>query len=221
MKISQSCGIYRINNLQTAEFYGGGTGRDFSTRWSHHRRKLKKGNHSSPRLQSSWNIYGEAAFEFKVIELVPFSNVAQREQYWLDIWVLDPLCLNASHKAVGLGQGSHIAYAFEAPDGTQYHEIESLSAFCRIHGLIENNMYNVFRGKRFHHKGWTVIGGKSQLNPYGRSPIAHFAFSGPDGNVYNDIKHLGHFCETHGLNISVMSQVWTGKRASWHGWTKA
>jgi group I intron endonuclease len=50
-----------------------------------HRSMLRKGVHSSPYLQHSWNQYGEEAFVFRVLEQVPETeHLLQIEQQWLD-----------------------------------------------------------------------------------------------------------------------------------------
>jgi hypothetical protein len=40
-----------------------------------------------------------------------------------------------------------------APDG-QPHEVLSVRAFARKHGLDQGNVYKVINGERQHHKGW-------------------------------------------------------------------
>lgn len=45
-------------------------------------------------------------------------------------------------------------YELVSPDG-EIHVVQSLSAFCREHDLMQSHMTNVIHKKRRHHKGWT------------------------------------------------------------------
>ncbi len=76
-------GIYRIDG-PNGKFYIGSAKR-FSTRWSGHLSRLRKGVHANQKLQSAWNKYGEAAFTFKVIEeITDLDCLIEREQFWID-----------------------------------------------------------------------------------------------------------------------------------------
>lgn len=50
--------------------YIGQTKKNFGDRWDNHRSLLRNGRHSNPLLQEAWNIHGEDAFEFKIVEAV-------------------------------------------------------------------------------------------------------------------------------------------------------
>jgi hypothetical protein len=45
-------------------------------------------------------------------------------------------------------------YYFKSPEGITM-KIKNLTRFCRENNLTSANMYNVHKGKRPHHKGWT------------------------------------------------------------------
>ena len=77
-------GIYQIVNTVNGKVYVGSAAR-FRTRWATHRSLLRKCTHGNEHLQRAWNKYGEASFDFSVLELV--EDVAQliaREQVYLD-----------------------------------------------------------------------------------------------------------------------------------------
>lgn len=61
-----------------------GSSYDIAVRWSQHRSDLQKGIHHSPYLQNAWNLYGESAFEFSVIEECPIELLLEREQHYMD-----------------------------------------------------------------------------------------------------------------------------------------
>lgn len=65
-------GIYAIENQVTQKVYVGqscGAG-GIRGRWRQHLSALRKGSHSNIKLQRAWTKYGEAAFVFRVIEVV-------------------------------------------------------------------------------------------------------------------------------------------------------
>lgn len=57
------CYIYIITNNQTGEKYVGQT-TNFSRRIQEHYSKLRENKHPNPKLQSSWNKYGEESFSY-------------------------------------------------------------------------------------------------------------------------------------------------------------
>lgn len=56
--------IYRITNLTTQQHYIGQT-IDIKRRRRQHFNDLQNNNHDNPKLQASWNKYGEKSFEFE------------------------------------------------------------------------------------------------------------------------------------------------------------
>jgi len=78
-------GIYEIVLVETEERYIG-RAQDIDTRWYQHRYLLSINNHDTPKLQAVWNEYGEAAFEFNIVELCAIENLIQREQFHLDFY---------------------------------------------------------------------------------------------------------------------------------------
>lgn len=77
-----SRGIYQIICGPTGKRYIGSAA-CISSRWGHHRAFLRAGKHANPHLQSAWNKYGEAAFQFNVLELVD-GDLLVAEQAWID-----------------------------------------------------------------------------------------------------------------------------------------
>lgn len=77
-------GIYAITNILNGKRYVGSAIR-ISNRWLDHKRDLDNNKHHSQKLQRAWNKYGEANFEFSILELCTKSELVPKEQYWLDI----------------------------------------------------------------------------------------------------------------------------------------
>lgn len=81
-------GIYAIRCIPTQKVYVGQVARagGFRARWWEHLRHLRRGAHHSPKLQRAWLKYGEAAFEFLILEHVGdgAGALVGREQAWMD-----------------------------------------------------------------------------------------------------------------------------------------
>ena len=77
-------GIYTIKNLVTNQFYIG-SAINIERRFIAHKTKLNCKKHKNPKLQNSWNKYGEKAFIFQPQELVENKEeLILTEQQWLD-----------------------------------------------------------------------------------------------------------------------------------------
>lgn len=77
-------GIYKIFNRITEKLYIG-SAVNIQLRWIRHRSDLRYNRHQNPYLQASWNLHGEVAFEFSIIELCSKENIVEREQFWM-LW---------------------------------------------------------------------------------------------------------------------------------------
>ena len=80
--------IYSIINLKTNKFYIGSSF-NVNNRKAEHFSRLKKGNHPNKHLQNSFNIYGENAFEFCILEIM--SDISDyelrlKEQNYINIF---------------------------------------------------------------------------------------------------------------------------------------
>jgi group I intron endonuclease len=60
-------GIYAIRNMINDKMYIGKSD-DIIKRWKSHQKELREGHHRNSRLQSDWNLHGEAAFRFIILE---------------------------------------------------------------------------------------------------------------------------------------------------------
>ena len=77
-------GIYCIYNKFTGKLYIGST-KNIKVRSRTHKKDLLEGRHHSKLLQRAYNKYGEAAFEYMVLEIIEPAKLWEREQYWLDL----------------------------------------------------------------------------------------------------------------------------------------
>jgi group I intron endonuclease len=77
--------IYRITNIKTNQHYIGQT-IDINRRKRKHFRTLRDGNHDNPKLQASWNKYGEDNFEFEFweFEITSLKELNELECEYID-----------------------------------------------------------------------------------------------------------------------------------------
>jgi len=78
-----SCGIYKITNTVTSDYYIGSSVNVYA-RTDRHKRDLRADRHANRFLQRSWNVYGEDAFSFDVIIYCDKENKLFYEQVLLD-----------------------------------------------------------------------------------------------------------------------------------------
>lgn len=84
-------GIYQIRNLINDKKYIGST-KNFSNRFSSHKRLLRKNCHTNQHLQNAWNKSGEDFFKFEILEFVNVDSLLLIEQQYLTkFWSLDVL----------------------------------------------------------------------------------------------------------------------------------
>lgn len=76
------CGIYCIENALNNRKYIG-LSRDIYRRWLEHLSELRRGQHVNKHLQNAWNLYGEDAFKFYVVELCSPEELSDRECYYI------------------------------------------------------------------------------------------------------------------------------------------
>lgn len=77
-------GIYCIHNRVRNLMYVGSSC-DLRSRLLTHKRELRKGCHHSRYLQRAWDKYGEASFDFGIVEFVDKKDdLLQIEQSWID-----------------------------------------------------------------------------------------------------------------------------------------
>jgi group I intron endonuclease len=87
-------GIYMWFNLVNGKVYVGSSS-NVPRRKSHHISKLKVGKHHNAHLQAAWNKYGQANFDFIVIEVVEdLLWLRAREHAWI-------LRLQAANRKLG------------------------------------------------------------------------------------------------------------------------
>ena len=100
-------GVYKIHNRENNRLYIGSSW-NINVRWDTHKTELRHNKHANEYLQRAWNLYGEAAFKFSVVELVDErKDLLQAEQFWLDYYrSYEPECgyniARFAHSSLGI-----------------------------------------------------------------------------------------------------------------------
>lgn len=79
---SKQSGIYGWFNKVNQKWYVGQS-IDVFTRHGNHRTALRMGEHFNVHLQDAWNLYGEAAFEFRLLEECASGMLDEKEVEWI------------------------------------------------------------------------------------------------------------------------------------------
>lgn len=77
-------GIYIITNTVNEHRYIGSAA-NLKTRERKHWSSLRRGDHPNRHLQSAWNKYSEASFEFDVLEHWDKEFLVSAEQFWMNM----------------------------------------------------------------------------------------------------------------------------------------
>lgn len=172
-------GIYAIVHIKSGKLYIGSTTKSFQYRKNKHYSELRSNTHHNVKLQRAWNKYGEASFDFRIIEaLSDRTTVRDIEQYYIDVFY-GRSCynINKNAKVPDASKGGRASSAIQAnkslrrikstearqklylhgfisPNGLVVKPVINIRDFCRKHDLHSSHMAQVYNGKRYSHKGW-------------------------------------------------------------------
>jgi group I intron endonuclease len=78
-----TCGIYRIYHKGTGKSYIGQS-HNVEGRIRGHFKCLRNNTHVNIHLQRAFNLHGESSFEVQIVEVCRSSELAEKEQFWID-----------------------------------------------------------------------------------------------------------------------------------------
>jgi group I intron endonuclease len=91
--------IYKIINVVNNKFYVG-SAVNYEKRKARHLWRLRRGDHANKHLQAAWNLYGEKAFLFAVVqEVAETADLLAAENVWLFEHVGKDYCYNIATDA--------------------------------------------------------------------------------------------------------------------------
>lgn len=211
-------GVYQILCRANGKIYVG-SAVNLSHRWHQHRNRLKFGKHRNKHLQNAWNKYGEAAFEFSVLEFVESEDLLTAEQAWLERTRCTDRKIGFNIYPIAGSPGETFARVWDGfidPDGNEV-SITNLHRFCHKHGLNFTAMRSLAlgQGKLRSHKGWSH---KNSVRK--RAYIKTWeGFIDPENQPVGPITNLAAFCRKHGLDKTHLVAVANGRICSHRGWT--
>lgn len=224
-------GIYKITCTTNSKFYIGSSN-DIKRRWTEHKCNLRKNRHCNPKLQNCWNKYGEASFQFDIIEHVDINSLHIKEQDWLDNTKAykQGIGLNISNKVdntIYMAEKNSKSYIVTFPDGKE-ETITNLSKFCRKYNLNSGAMSQVALGNSNQHQNYLCRSIDTSSKDWQASKKRNFKSGGgwkgqwtittPDNQTLT-VDSLTSFCKEHKLSQGNMTQVANGKRKQHKGYT--
>ena len=81
--INRICGVYKIENKITHEFYIGSS-KDIKARWHCHKNSNNYKKHPNSKLYKAMSEYGIKNFDFDIIEECSEKDLLKKEQYYID-----------------------------------------------------------------------------------------------------------------------------------------
>jgi group I intron endonuclease len=216
--LPNSSGVYQIKCLATHKIYVG-SAVDIRNRCGQHRRNLRSGKHQNAHLQSAWNKYGEASFEFSVLEITSRGNLLDAEQFWLNKTSAFDKDIGYNISKYSGSPGDEYAQTwtgFVDPNGNEV-TIYNLFDFCRKNNLDFPSMHRLAKGKSKlkSYKGWSHVNSVRQRD-YVKT---YEGFIDPGGNPVDPITNLAAFCRENNLESTHMVAVAHGRLYSHRGWT--
>ena len=156
--------IYNIINLVNDKFYVGST-TNKKVRFRQHRKLLRGNRHHCKHLQAAWNKYGEAKFDFLVIEEVDLAiSLQEVEDRYLREHVGKPYCYNS-------GYASDAPWRNAPPEATPnfgrvMQEAQKAQISASLKEFYAEDYFNHPRvGKRHTEEAKAKISAKKKTNP--------------------------------------------------------
>ena len=210
--------IYRITHRVSGTTYVGSTN-NVKRRWWGHKSRLQHGAHHNPHFQAAWDKYGEAAFEWVVLEqAVEDTDLIEREQSWLDEYKERGEVYNAGDCAEAPRRGQPSWSKGKQLSGRHRRKI-GVAMLGNQHWLgrkhAEESKYKMSEAKIGHEVSEEAKRkmGEAKARPY---PVF---IHRETGEVIPAGVNLKAMCEERGLDQSHMCAIIHGQQQSHRGWT--
>lgn len=173
-------GIYEILNTVNGKRYIGYS-ENILKRWDNHKYKLRREESCSPHLQSAWCVYGEVAFAFSIVEVLPDGLTKQEYEAVETKWVLHfktnkqefgynavmpgnyPINEEGDNKSILFGEGrigtSFICINIASGEVTNLNGRKKVAEFTDINESKIGDLADYWKniGKRRSLKGWMIV----------------------------------------------------------------
>lgn len=193
---NMNSGIYQIRNLINDKRYIGLT-KCFRTRKTVHFTQLRRNIHTNPKLQHSFNKYGEQNFIFEIIEECEEKRLEEREVFWVSFY--NSLENGYNCKEPGIRGGS-VAKKYKWLN-LKSREVFFLSVpdITKKTGLAANGFLLVTRKESLFYRDWTLESLESDLIKYKEGKLKKYPYikifnpktnEKVEGNAYELAKRL-------------------------------
>ena len=137
------CGIYKITNTITGDFYIGSS-KDVKRRWREHKCPSSLKKYPSNPLYQDMQKYGLDKFSFEILEEVEEASLKEKEQQFIEI--LKPTYNNCNAK--GLNIERYKQYYKEYQKSDKYKEYQKSDKCKESHRKASNKYQKSDKGKK-------------------------------------------------------------------------
>jgi group I intron endonuclease len=161
---SNKGGVYKLTNKNNGRVYIG-SAKTFKTRWHNHTASLRRQKHHNKYLQADFDICGEEAFVFEVLEVVEGSKPERlsTEQRYIDQYYNKKTCYNLCKKALSPEgvqyptiKTKYANVQLISPTCERYTDITSIEEFAKNHDLNSKSLWKLLNKQTPSVKGWKL-----------------------------------------------------------------
>jgi len=217
IKYISNSGIYIISNTKNGHCYIGQT-TNLRKRFTEHKAMLRGNYHPNQPLQRAWNKHGEKYFKFSILERCKVSDLDEREQHFLNIYMPKGICYNISRNVEATTRGLKLSEEHKHKlsdyqgNRTEEHKRKLIEARHNRPPITEetrSKMSMARKGKK--HSPETRAKISEQRHKY------TYVFTSPAG-IETQTKDITAFCEENGLGSRNIRRVANGERSHHKGW---
>ena len=170
-----SCGVYKILNNKTGNFYIGSSV-NMRKRKSQHSLELRKNQHANTFLQNAWNKYGEDNFTFEILWYCSRDEQIDAEQKFMDLLkpkynLLKKAFVRSEEVQKLVNRKLRKRYYIINAEGIQMCT-DNLKGFCEDHKLdraaFAHLMVDSNKSGRDYYKGWYITDDPNELKEENR-----------------------------------------------------
>ena len=125
------CGIYKITNTITGDFYIGSSN-NVKRRWAEHKKPSMLNRFPNNQLYKDMQRYGTDKFEFQVIEEVESEKLKEKEQEFIE--TLKPTYNNYNAKGLDIDKYKEYQKEYQKSDKFKEYQKEYNSQLCYYNG---------------------------------------------------------------------------------------
>lgn len=209
------CGIYKITCLRSGKIYVGSS-RDIKTRIRRHFAELSRKTHKNKHLQSAFNLYGESAFQWKVLEhVIKTESLQEREQFWIDETqcfrreIGYNIAISAENRTLSQETKAKMSERAKKRPSNYYAYAKALYTGRPISEAQKKQISKTLAGRQRTKETW-----EKWHEAMGKFK---YTLTGPNGEIHETM-NPAQFARENALNVCHIYGMRDGKRKSTKGW---